>query len=134
MRGAGNDVEPARLLLLPFERAHQVRHFDRHCSRLSPFIAALAAGTIHSLLHVIGGQDAERNRHTGFKTGQIQPVGSAPGNVVEVRRITPHNSTDRDNRIAAAGQFLGRNREFPRARNLHQADVFKRASLFFEHI
>src|SRR5262249_8380676 len=97
----------------------QIGHLERAAHRLGAL-----ADTRLRLLHAIEREDAEGDRHAGLERRELQTARSFARDVVEVRRVTADDATERDDAREATRLREGSRgqRQLERARYDHDRD------------
>ena len=99
-----------------------------------PLLPLLPPARSIACCRVVGCEHAKRNRHAGIQAHSLQAFRRAAGDVIEMRRIASHHRPQRHDRVTARSQMFGRNRQFPGARYLHEANVLLQAAMLFENL
>jgi hypothetical protein len=107
------------------ELREQVGHLHRGHRRVPALVAVRAARARLRLLHGVGGQQPERDRHVVLGARVGDSARRLAGDEVEVRRLAAHDGAHGDDGVVAlAGEHAThRGGQLPRARDPHDVDV-----------
>ena len=105
------------------------RHFDRGHRGVEAFVAGRAARASLGLFPIVGGENAEDDRHAGIEPSLLQSARRFSGHVIEVRRVAANHRAQRDDGVKAAalGQLFCREGQLKSSGNVEDLLAFRAA-------
>ena len=111
-----------------------MRHLDCAHSGVVALVAGFQARAVDGLFERVASENAERHRDAGVELRDLNSASGFRANIVVVRSFAAQDAADADDRIDAAGgcEFFCRKRDFERARDAHDFDLFFVGACLFE--
>src|SRR6476646_7060687 len=124
----------ARALVSTFARtqpSEEIHHLERGERRIPPFVSVRATRALLGLLHRVGREQPEADRHIEVRARLGQSARGLASNEVEMRRLAADHGAQGDDGVVALGceKHAGRAGKLPGARHPYHVDALARATV-----